>query len=94
MTNGSAAPHRGGLILALGIIGLVACAPVGIFAWVMGKKDLAAIDGGSMDPTGRGTTQAGMVCGIVATVLLGLQIIVLIIVIAGALMGAFTGLKS
>lgn len=63
-------PHRGVLILVLGIISLVVCYPLGIVAWIMGKGDLAEIDAGRMDPEGRGLTQAGMIIGIVATVLL------------------------
>src|SRR5688572_29363321 len=33
-------PHRGGQILALGILSLVVCSPLGVFAWVMGNSDL------------------------------------------------------
>lgn len=71
----SAVPHRGGLVLALGIIGLVGvfCAPVGllfgIFAWVYGRNDLKRMSRGEMDPEGEGLTYAGWVCGIIATLL-------------------------
>ncbi len=60
-------PHRGGTVLALGILAIpFACFLVfGILAWTMGKKDLAAMDAGQMDPMGRGITQAGKICGIV-----------------------------
>jgi hypothetical protein len=91
MTNGNVAPHRGGLILALGIIGLVACAPAGIFAWIMGKNDMKAMDAGSMDSTGRGSTQAGMICGIIATVLMGLALIGMLIAIAVGGLAFFGG---
>jgi predicted Zn finger-like uncharacterized protein len=63
------APHRGTLILTLGILGLVlGCLPVGIFAWVMGNTDMAEIRAGRMDPQGEGTTNAGRICGIISTV--------------------------
>ena len=62
-------PHRGGVILALGILGLVACFICGIFAWIMGKNDLWEMDTGRMDPSGRGLTQAGRICGIVSVIL-------------------------
>lgn len=72
-------PHRGGLILTFGILGLVLPLLVGCFAplWLgfsipatlMGRKDLAAINNGVMDPTGRGTTQAGYICGIIGMVI-------------------------
>jgi hypothetical protein len=63
-------PHRGTLILILGILGLVVCGPLGIAAWVMGANDLKEMDAGTMDPSGRGTTQGGKICGIIACVLM------------------------
>ncbi len=62
-------PHRGGLILALGIIGLVICAPLAIPAWIMGESDLKKIRAGIMDPEGEGLTQAGRILGIIGTIL-------------------------
>jgi hypothetical protein len=69
-------PHRGALILVLGILGLIVCGPLGIAAWVMGSGDLKEMDAGTMDPSGRGITQAGKICGIIATILLIIAIIV------------------
>ncbi len=62
-------PHRGAMILVLGILGLVICFILGIIAWVMASGDLRQMDAGLMDPSGRGLTQAGKILGIVATVL-------------------------
>jgi len=62
-------PHRGTMILVFGILGLVACFPFGIVAWIMGSGDLKAMDAGRMDPEGRGITQAGKIIGMVATIL-------------------------
>jgi uncharacterized membrane protein len=70
-------PHRGTLILVLGILGLVVCAPLAIAAWVMGSGDLKQMDAGTMDPGGRGNTQAGKICGIIGTILMVIGIIVL-----------------
>ena len=75
-------PHRGGLILALGLIALVGgfsfCLPamLGPVAWALGSWDLREIRAGRMDPEGAGMTQAGHVCGIVATGLLVLGTLV------------------
>ena len=69
-------PHRGTLILVLGILGLVVCGPLGIAAWVMGSGDLKEIDAGAMDPAGRGSTEAGKICGIIATILMIISVIV------------------
>jgi hypothetical protein len=83
-------PHRGTTVLVMGILSLVICAPLGIAAWIMGKGDLAKIDAGLMDPSGRGTTQAGMVLGIIGTVLLVLQVIGGILIVAGMVLVAGT----
>ncbi|MHC4072644.1 MAG: DUF4190 domain-containing protein [Planctomycetota bacterium] len=69
-------PHRGTLILVLGILGLVCCFICGIVAWVMGNNDLRDIDAGRIDPSGRGLTQAGKICGMVSV---ALQIVGLLI---------------
>jgi hypothetical protein len=63
------APHRGGVILALGIIGIVCCFICGIIAWILGSTDLKEMDAGRMDPAGRGLTQAGKICGIISVIL-------------------------
>ncbi len=74
--SSSARPHRGVLILVLGILGIVlTCVPLGIVAWVMGSGDLAAMDRGEIDPSGRSLTQAGKVCGIISVVLTGLFVL-------------------
>ena len=68
-------PHRGNLILILGILGLVVCTPLAIVAWVMGSGDLKEMDAGMMDPSGRGSTNAGKICGIIGTILMILTIV-------------------
>jgi hypothetical protein len=62
-------PHRGGIILALGILGLVCCFICGIIAWVMGSNDLKEMAAGRMDPSGQGMTNAGKICGMVSVIL-------------------------
>ena len=81
-------PHRGGAILTLGILGIVLCFICGIIAWVMGNNDLREMDAGTMDPSGRGLTQAGKTCGMVSAILvivgLGIWLLVALFVGAGA----------
>ncbi|HEV3261733.1 MAG TPA: hypothetical protein VG013_33090 [Gemmataceae bacterium] len=76
-------PHRGTLVMVLGIISVavspltvcglfsipfaITALSLGVSSWVMGRGDLRKMNQRSMDPQGRGQTQAGMVCGIVAT---------------------------
>ncbi len=62
-------PHRGVMILVLGILGIVVCVVCGIIAWVMGNTDLRAMAAGQMDLTGEGLTRAGKICGIISVVL-------------------------
>ena len=61
--------HRGAAILVLGILGLVVCFILGIFAWTMGNEDLAKMRAGRMDPSGKGLTDAGRICGMVSVIL-------------------------
>jgi len=62
-------PHRGGLILALGILGIVCCFICGIIAWVLGSSDLKEMAAGRMDSAGQGLTQAGKICGMISVIL-------------------------
>ena len=75
-------PHRGGAVLALGIIGLVVCFICGIIAIVMGSSDLKAMKAGEMDPAGEGQTRAGLICGIIGVAWL---VLVLVLVFAGVM---------
>lgn len=68
--------HRGTLILVLGILSLVVCAPLGIAAWIMGANDLKEMTAGTMDASGRSLTQAGKICGIIGTILLIIGVVV------------------
>jgi hypothetical protein len=76
-------PHRGGLILALGIISFF-FAPLilGPIAWILGNIDLAAIRAGRMDPEGESQTSTGRLCGMIATIVYGVLIAVILVVYA------------
>ncbi|MCI0701427.1 MAG: DUF4190 domain-containing protein [Planctomycetia bacterium] len=91
--GGRMAPHRGTMILLLGILSLVICAPLGIAAWIMGKNDLAAMEAGRMDPTGRDQTNIGYILGIVGSILFVIQMIAVCAWLAlfGAVIGAGGG---
>jgi hypothetical protein len=88
--RGSRKEHRGTLILILGILSLVVCAPLGIAAWMMGSKDLAEMKAGRMDPSGKDTTQIGYILGIVGSILFAISLIgvCLWFAIVGAAVGA------
>ena len=90
--RGGLAPHRGPMILAFGIIGLVMLVvsvfclplgmialPLGVIAWVLGNSDLREIAAGRMEREGEGLTQGGRILGIITcclTLLLGLIFVV------------------
>ena len=71
-------PHRGALVLVMGILGILVCMLCAPCAWIMGKKDLRLMDAGQMDAEGRGLTLAGMYLGIFGTVLYLLVVVGLI----------------
>lgn len=73
-------PHRGALILTLGILGLLVCAPFGIAAWIMGANDLRDMKAGRMDSSGRGMTQAGYILGIIATVFFFISVFMIMLI--------------
>lgn len=81
--------HRGGLILALGILSWVVCCLCGMAAWSMGNNDLKEMDAGVMDPSGRSLTQAGRIVGMISVILsLAIGGFYFLIMVVGALAGA------
>lgn len=63
-------PHRGTLILILGILSLTGLGMItGIPAWIMGNADMEKIRNGTMDPTGESSTNIGRILGMVSTIL-------------------------
>jgi hypothetical protein len=65
-------PHRGGMILTFGILGLLCCGIFAILAAVMGSNDLKEMAAGRMDRSGEGMTRVGQILGFVG---LGLWVI-------------------
>ncbi|MBI1901648.1 MAG: hypothetical protein HYS13_11140 [Planctomycetia bacterium] len=96
----SVQPHRGVMILVLGILALVlglstGCVGLvlGPIAWVMGNNDLAEMAAFRMDRTGEGMTQAGRICGMVATIvcLVGLLVSLAIVCVYFAFIAVIIG---
>lgn len=72
-------PHRGGIILALGILcWLFTCPVFSVMAWIMGASDLREMRAGRMDAQGMGLTQAGHILGVIYSLL---WIVVLVVAI-------------
>jgi len=72
-------------VLVLGILGVAVLQLLGPFAWVMGNRELEAIDAGRRPPEGRSSANAGRILGIIGTVLLALGLIVGIVLLLGAI---------
>lgn len=82
-------PHRGVLILVLGILGIVLCFICGIFAVLFANADQKEMEAGTMDPQGMQLTKVGKICGIVGIVLQALLIIFWVLMfILGIIAGA------
>jgi hypothetical protein len=63
-------PHRGVMILVLGIVSFIlTCFPIGITAIILGRRDMDLMRRGMMDNEGKGMTQAGVILGIVSTII-------------------------
>lgn len=65
--------HRGGAILAMSIVGIFICGFLTIAAFIMAIIDLNKMNKGTMDPSGKGLTIAGLVIssiGLAVTVLI------------------------
>ncbi len=60
--------------LVLGIIGIVCCGLAAPFAWYLGKQELDAIAAGQAPAAGQGMARAGMILGIIGSVLLVLSV--------------------
>jgi hypothetical protein len=80
-------PHRGTMILVLGILSFFCFGIIlGPIAWVMGSNDLKEMRAGRMDPEGEGLTNAGRICGMIAAILnfAGCLIYAIVFALAGA----------
>ena len=54
----------------------------------MGNGDLKAMDAGAMDPSGRGLTNAGRICGMIATILMIIGVLVVVALFGLGVIGA------
>ncbi len=87
-------PSQAVLALVLGIVGVFVFQLVAPFAWVIGHRELQAIDAGRRNPNDRGVALAGKILGIVGTVILGLIILFFALAFAGLIAaGLFTATR-
>ncbi len=72
--------------LVLGIVGILCCGPLAIVAWILGAIELSDIKKGLSPRAGEGMAKAGMIIGIIGTVLMILGILVWIALMAMGIM--------
>lgn len=70
-----ASSNRPTIILVLGILGVVCCGILAPVAWIMGSSELKSIRAGAAPAAGEGLAKAGMILGIIGTVLLVLTVV-------------------
>lgn len=87
---GYVVPHRGGLILVLGLVGFVIGCPIfSLMAWVMGSHDLREMRAGRMDRSGEGLTQVGQILGMIQSLLwIGGAVLIMGLILLAAVAGA------
>jgi hypothetical protein len=69
-------PHRGPLILTLGVVGLLVFCPVfSVLAWSFGSQDLREMQLGLMDSEGERATRIGRWLGMVVVLFWGMMCI-------------------
>jgi hypothetical protein len=57
------------LVLVLGLLGFMSCPIFSFIAWALGSNDLRAMRAGRMDKSGEGLTVAGMILGMIVSLL-------------------------
>jgi hypothetical protein len=89
MSQGGRGPEGANTILVMGILSLVVCAPLGIAAWIQGNTYMKRCKEIGVEP--EGSAVAGRICGMIASILM-LVILVLYCAIFGlAMVGAAAG---
>ncbi len=74
-SRGMRHPDGAGVVLALGIISLITCAPLGIAAWIMGNNYMGECRRMGVEP--EGTAVAGRICGMIALGFMALSLLVI-----------------
>ena len=82
--SGNIDPHRGTLIVMMGILGS-ACFVFGLAAFVLAKGDLARMETGEVDDSGRALTKLGMTLGLVGVAVQAIVVIFFTLYVDGGI---------
>jgi ABC-type Fe3+ transport system permease subunit len=82
--GGQPAPTHGSATtaLVLGILSLVVCAPLGIPAYIIGRRAEREVRESGGRLSGEGLAKAGWILGLIGMILMALGIVVLILVVS------------
>lgn len=78
-------------VLVLGILSVVVCPLIGPFAWSKGNHAMEEINASGGAIGGYNMVQAGRICGIVGSAIVGFYVAVMLLVLIIALVGALLG---
>lgn len=67
--SAQAASNKPVISLVLGILGILCCGFLAPIAWYIGSQELKAIAAGSSPASGEGMAKAGMILGIIGSVI-------------------------
>jgi len=78
-------------ILVVGIISIICCQIAGPIAWYMGRQELNLIRAGAVSAQDEGTAKAGMILGMIASILLSLALLWIVFWGGFAVLAALAG---
>lgn len=87
----SSTSSRATTALVLGILGFVCCQLCAPFAWYIGSQEVKAIKAGASPASNQGFAMAGMILGIIGSILLVFWILWVVFFGGLAVMGALFG---
>jgi hypothetical protein len=95
MQGGFGQPHGSATTaMILGILSLVVCGPLGIPAFLIGRRAEREILASNGALTGEGMAKAGWIMGLIAMIFLALAVVLVIVLIAGGLVAGGTSSSS
>lgn len=79
-------PEGASTILVLGLLGILVCAPLGIFAWIQGNDYMKRCQAAGVEP--EGTAVAGRILGMIAGILMILSLVAIVGMMVLGVLGA------
>lgn len=79
------------VVFVLGLLGMLVFPPLAPFAWVMGSRELTAIDAGRRPPDNRPLARIGQILGIVISLLLVLFALLVLVLVGFSMASLLRG---